>query len=189
MSESETPNGQKPAKKQPILTLSRLVLRPIESADAGAINALLADRVIAANTRDIPFPYSLELAQEWIEPQRQSWEHGKAAVFAICLNGALIGVIGLEIESHDERAELGYWMGKAWWGQGYCTEAAVAVIEFAFESLKLRRVYAYHMEHNQASGRVMEKAGMKHEGSLKQHTKKWGKFEDVAVWGVVNTRS
>ena len=187
MSECETSNQSQPAKQQPTLTLNRLVLRPVEPEDAAAIDALLADREIAANTRDIPFPYSLEAAREWIEPQRQSWQHGKAAVFAICLDGDFIGVIGLEIESSDERAELGYWVGKAWWGQGYCTEATIAVIEFAFQSLQLNRIYAYHWERNRASGRVMEKSGMMREGSLKQHTKRWGRFEDVAVWGIVKT--
>jgi RimJ/RimL family protein N-acetyltransferase len=111
-------------------------------------------------------------------------------VFAICLagkskQGTLVGAVGLEINSAHERAEMGYWVGKTFWGSGYCTEAAEAVIDFGFKQLGLNRVIAYHMLRNPASGRVMEKLGMKQEGVLKQHVKKWGTFEDVALYGIL----
>jgi len=59
------------------------------------------------------------------------------------------------------------------------------VIEFGFQQLGLNRVFAYHMLRNPASGRVMQKLGMTQEGVLKQHAKKWGKFEDVALFGIL----
>ncbi len=187
-----SPEPTDSAIAQPTIQTARLLLRPLALNDAAAINALLMDKEIAANTETIPFPYSELLATEWIAPQLQAWQQGRAAVFAICLpsppaNARLIGVVGLEIDSPNERAELGYWVGKSFWGNGYCTEAARATIEFGFEQLGLNRILAYHKTRNPASGRVMEKLGMTHEGVLKQHTKKWGKFEDVAVFGILRS--
>jgi len=175
---------------QPILQTERLILRAFSLDDSAAINDLLADKEIAANTQLIPFPYTAEMATEWIEPQTKTWEEGRAAVFAVCLpdqseQGTVIGVVGLEIDSIHERAEIGYWVGLEHWGKGYCTEAAAAVIEFGFEQLGLNRVFAYHMVRNPASGRVMQKLGMAQEGVLKQHAKKWGIFEDVALFGIL----
>lgn len=196
---------------QPQLQTSRLELRAFSMDDAPAVNELLKEKDIAANTQLIAFPYSTELARQWIAPQENNWQQGKAAVFAVCFNRqqneqtgtigksddsafpttssttSLIGVVGLEIDSPHERAELGYWIGKPWWGRGYCTEASAAVIEFGFECLGLNRIFAYHMVHNEASGRVMEKLGMQREGVLKQHVKKWGRFEDTAIYGILRT--
>lgn len=186
------PTDQNPASPiaQPILRTERLILRPFTLDDAAAVNELLADKEIAANTQLIPFPYSAQMATEWIEPQMKTWQEGRAAVFAVCLadqseQGTVIGAVGLEIDSAHERAEMGYWVGLAHWGKGYCTEAATAVIEFGFEQLGINRVFAYHMLRNPASGRVMEKLGMTREGELKQHAKKWGIFEDVALFGIL----
>ena len=175
---------------QPILQTERLILRAFTLDDAPAVNELLVDKEIAANTQLIPFPYTLEMATEWIKPQKQIWQEGRAAVFAICLDdpskqGRVVGAVGLEIDSIHERAEMGYWLGKDYWGQGYCTEAATALVEFGFRQLGLNRIFAYHMTRNPASGRVLEKLGMTHEGILKQHVKKWGQFENVALLGIL----
>src|SRR5208283_1719344 len=72
-------------------------------------------------------------------------------------------------------------IGVPFWGKGYSTEAARRVVRYAFEDLNLNRVYAHHMVRNPASGRVLEKIGMKREGLLRQRVRKWGVFEDV-VW-------
>ena len=97
----------------------------------------------------------------------------------------MIGAIGLEINKEDHNAELGYWLGREFWNQGYCTEAAIAMIEFGFESLGLRRIVSEHMARNPASGKVMEKAGMTREGLRRKHVRKWGVFEDVVVYGIL----
>ena len=175
---------------QPVLRTERLILRAFTLDDALAVNELLADKEIAANTQLIPFPYTVQMAVEWIEPQTKAWQEGRAAVFTLCLSsqseqGTVIGAVGLEIDSAHERAEMGYWVGKKYWGSGYCTEAATAVIDFGFKQLGLNRVFAYHMLRNGASGRVMQKLGMTQEGTLNQHVKKWGKFEDVALYGIL----
>ena len=76
--------------------------------------------------------------------------------------------------------------GKPFWNQGYCTEAARAVLAHAFEELGLHRVFAHCFSRNPSSGRVLEKIGMVHEGRLKEHILKWGKFESLDQYGIVN---
>ena len=84
-----------------------------------------------------------------------------------------------------DRAELGYWIDRPYWNQGYCTEAGRAVLWYGFTELNLNRIHAYHLSRNPASGRVMQKLGMTREGLLRQHAKKWGKYEDIVEYGLV----
>jgi ribosomal-protein-alanine N-acetyltransferase len=106
------------------------------------------------------------MAEEWISTHQEKFERGELVNFAIVLRNddMLIGAIGLVINQQHENAELGYWIGKPYWGNGYCTEAAKAVLHYGFTVLGLNRIYASHMSRNPASGRVMEKIGMKYEG-------------------------
>ncbi len=174
---------------QPTLTTSRLVLRPFQLSDAGEIQRLAGDREIAATTLRIPHPYLDGMAEEWINSLATRYDKGEVVAFVI-RNGdddALLGAIGLEICKEHERAELGYWIGKPYWGNGYCTEAARAVVEYAFETLKLNRIEAHHFAGNEASGRVMRNVGMHYEGRLVQRIKKWGKFVDLIVYGLVRS--
>jgi RimJ/RimL family protein N-acetyltransferase len=95
--------------------------------------------------------------------------------------------MGLVIEGKFRRAELGYWIGRPYWGNGYCTEAGQAILEYGFQALNLNRIHAYHFKRNPASGRVMQKFGMKHEGTSPQHIMKWGVFEDVELYGILRS--
>ena len=129
------------------------------------------------------------MAEEWIGTHQESFERGEQATFAIVLRegDTLIGAIGLSIKAQYEQAELGYWVGKPYWGQGYCTEAARAVLDYAFTVLNLNRIHAHHLARNPASGRVMQKIGMTYEGHLRQHVKKWGAFEDIKMYGILRS--
>lgn len=171
--------------QQPTLETERLRLRPFRTADADDVQRLAGDRAIADTTLNIPHPYEDGLAEKWISNHRDWFECGEQAVFAVTLKptGELIGAIGLRITPDDQRAELGYWIGKPYWGRGYCTEAAKAVLDFGFNQLDLNRVYAHHLSRNPASGRVMQKIGMTHEGHLRQHVKKWNVLEDLELYG------
>lgn len=99
-------------------------------------------------------------------------------------SGLLIGAIGLEIHPKHRRAEVGYWIGKDYWGQGFATEALKVVLAYGF-SRGINRIWAEHFANNPASGRVMQKAGMKHEGTLRQHMVKWDRPVDCEVYGVL----
>ncbi|MGI9516621.1 MAG: GNAT family N-acetyltransferase, partial [Pirellulaceae bacterium] len=166
----------------------RLLLRPFTQADAPVVQELLQCREIAAHTRSIEHPYPEGGAEKWISQHEEFWNEGKASVFAICEKPNIdvpVGAIGLELNSSDENAELGYWVGQPYWGRGFCTEAAEVVVRFGFDHFGLHKIHAHHMTRNPASGRVLKKIGMHLEGQLRGHIKKWGKFEDVAFYGLL----
>lgn len=176
-------------QRQPTLATERLCLRPFRTADADDVQRLAGDRAVADTTLNIPHPYEDGLAEKWISNHRDWFEQGEQAVFAITLRSddTLLGALGLRVTPDDQRAELGYWIGKPYWGQGYCTEAARNVLRFGFEQLDLNRIYAHHLSRNPASGRVMQKIGMTHEGHLRQHVRKWGVFEDLELYGMLKS--
>lgn len=170
----------------PLLT-QRLLLRSLTLEDTADVQRLAGDRDIALMTVAIPHPYEEGMAEEWIRASSERFEKDEALNFAITLKAdkKLIGAIGLELEPEHQRGELGYWIGKPYWNLGYATEAAKAVVAYSFQVLKLNRIYAYHFTRNPASGRVLEKVGMRSEGCRRQHTKKWGTFEDSIGYGIL----
>ncbi len=160
-------------------------LRAFGPDDAADVARLAGEREIAATTAHIPHPYAIVDAESWIAGHQATWDDDAGVTFAVTLRegGALIGAISLRVERDHERAELGYWIGVPWWGQGYGTEAARAVMAFGFDELGLNRVFARHMASNPASGRVMEKIGMRFEGELRGHERRWGQFSDTRIYG------
>ncbi len=154
-----------------------------------SIRRLAGDRAVAATTLRIPHPYPDGFAEDWIRPQSDEFEKGKSAIFAIEIAAAaeLCGAIGLAVNIEDRHAELGYWIGVPFWNRGYCTEAALTVLGFGFEDLRLHRIHAAHFVSNPASGRVLAKLGMKREGQLREHILKWGDFLDVVVYGILRS--
>ena len=174
----------------PTLKTQRLVLRPFTTVDAPRVQQLAGAREIAATTTTIPHPYKDGLAEEWIATHGDRFEQGKGVTFAITLvqSGDLVGAISLMNISRDHgRAEMGYWIGVPYWNNGYCTEAAAAVVTYGFEALELRRITAYYFARNASSGHVLAKIGMTREGLLRQHACKWDRFEDVVVCGLLRS--
>lgn len=173
--------------KNPSLTTQRLNLRLFTLDDAPAVQRLVGDREIALNTANIPHPYEDGMAEGWINRHLQDFEEGKLLNLAITLlsDNSLIGAIGLVLKPEQSVAELGYWVGKPWWGQGYATEASRAIVDHGFRKLGLARIYAQCFSRNHASARVLEKAGMIKEGHLRKHFKKWDEFVDIEVFGVL----
>ena len=175
-------------KERPTLKTERLILRPFSLDDGPVVKRLAGDRDIASTTARIPHPYEDGMAEAWISTHHEQYEKGKSVVFAMTLreDRTLVGAIGLELRPEHAQGELGYWVGKPYWNCGYCTEAAREVLWYAFGTLGLNRVYAQHFGRNPASGRVLRKIGMKHEGSLRRHFKKWEKYEDVEWYGILS---
>jgi [ribosomal protein S5]-alanine N-acetyltransferase len=144
------------------ITTDRLVLRGFEPADAPAILAVYGDPEVM---RHVGEGHAVDLAgaetmlAEYIEHQRR---HGYS-FWAVVerASGALIGDAGLY--SADAEVELGYTLGRAWWGRGYATEAAQACLDAAFGELGLRSVIAVADPANPASARVLEKLGFAEE--------------------------
>jgi ribosomal-protein-alanine N-acetyltransferase len=176
-------------KEIPEITTQRLLLRPLELADAPDIQNLAADRDVASTTESIPHPYLKGMAESWVESSRRKFQRGELVNFAITLisDGAFIGAIGLRIDAENNEAEVGYWLGKPYWGQGYATEAAAPVIQYAFWELGLDRVRAFHFTQNPASGRVLEKVGMAYKGRLNQAQEKWGELVDLEEYEILKS--
>lgn len=171
----------------PVLETRRLVLRPFQLEDGPEVQELAGAWEIADTTANIPHPYPDGAAEAWIEKQGPAWREGTSATFAVCLRpgSPLLGAIGLAIDRGNRSAEMGYWIGVKFWKQGYCTEAAGAVVAYGFDALGLERICARHMTRNPASGRVMEKIGMRREGILRRSIYRWDVFEDAAIYALL----
>jgi len=170
-----------------MLTTERLLLRNYTLADAPAMHRLIGAREVAQNTLRIPHPYPFEEAERWIashDALRANGEH----VFAVVIRATedLAGTVGLHVKADHNHAELGYWIGVPYWGLGYATEAAGAVVRFGFESLSLNRIFACHFVRNPASGRVLRKLGMQHEGTMRQHVRKWDEYVDLEYYAILH---
>ncbi|WP_072371106.1 GNAT family N-acetyltransferase [Hyphomicrobium sp. NDB2Meth4] len=140
----------------------RLTYRPIDARDASRIAVLAGDWDIARMTARIPHPYSLVDADQWI-----SSIESDEFVRAVERDGELIGAVGY-IQRDAEQAEIGYWIGKPWWGNGYATEAASALMDFCFGEAGFKRLTCGHFIDNSASARVIKKLGFRRVGSDQQ---------------------
>jgi RimJ/RimL family protein N-acetyltransferase len=174
------------ALMEPIRT-PRLLLRHFTPADVDDLVRLAGAREVAATTLRIPNPYSVVDAQNFVAAVADAEPNAHRLVFAVTVadSGALCGSCGLELDSMHQRAELGYWIGVPFWRQGYATEAAAAVTNCGLEQLGLHRVFSMHFVENPASGRVLQKIGMRHEGRVREHDLKWGRFHDLELYGMV----
>src|SRR5580658_4027801 len=134
-------------------------LRQWFGSDTDALVPLANDPYIARYLSHVfPQPYTRADADRWIHEQTNAELVGQ---FAIEVGGELAGGIGFILGSGERvgTASLGYWLGRRYWGRGVMTEAVQAATQWAFETLRVRRVWANVMEPNVASVRVLEKAG------------------------------
>ncbi len=171
------------------LQTERLALRAYALTDIPALVTLAGAREVAATTGRIPHPYSEADARDFIASTQEDELRGTGLHLAIALRDSdgdtLCGGVGLRIEREHSRAELGYWIGLPYWGNGYATEAAKALVQYGFEILGLHRIFACHFNGNSASARVLRKVGMRHEGSQRAHIVKWGEFIDLEMYGML----
>ena len=174
--------------EQSVIDTPRFRLRPLEISDAPAIQNAASAREIADTMISLPHPYPLGEAVRYVARQRSEREAGRAVTFAIEQKTGrwFCGLIELrDIEREHSQAELSFWLAVEAWGRGFMSEAVQAAVHYGFENLGLNRLYAYHMLRNPASGRVLEKNGFKQEGLLRQRVRKWGEYEDVALWAIL----
>ena len=177
-------------KEFPVLTTERLILsRPVEGDMQHIIHYLDSDKVYSENTANMPYPYKEADAEFLIhEVVDKGFENETDFVFAIRNkeNGLIMGLIGIHHwDKANQKAEIGYWLGKEFWNKGYVTEAMVEVLAFGFKVLNLNKMFANFFPHNPASGRVMEKSGMRQEAVLKQEIYKNGKFLDFVRYSIL----
>lgn len=170
----------------PTLRTGRLLLRGFTLADAPRVRELAGSREVAATTLTVPHPYEDGIAEAWIRGHAAAWEQrGRLSLAVTTGADGLVGAIGLTVVPEHAHGEIGYWTGVPYWNRGLATEAAVAVLDYGFGELGLHRVLARHFTRNPASGRVMRKLGMVHEGTLRDHVRRWGRFEDLECYAVL----
>ena len=166
-----------------LIETPRLQLRTLSEEDIPELVPLIGAREVAATTLRIPHPYEESHARAFLASVAKDNELRLG--IRLRSDGRLCGGIGLHPEAQHSHAELGYWIGVPYWGNGYATEAAKVVVRYGFEQIKLNRIFAHHFKHNPASGKVLAKIGMKHEGCMRQHVFKWGEFVDLELYSIL----
>lgn len=180
---------------RPLIKTERLILRPFILSDAKDIPDYTGGFTVADTTLDVSYPYKHGMAEQWVSLHRKKHHDDELINYAITLNSddTIIGSIGLIIiDQRSNIAELGYCVAKDFWNKGICTEAAIALVDYAFKHYCLNKIVAMHILGNPKSGRVMQKIGMRLDSTFKRHVTTLNVWEDVNCfsilqkeWGVI----
>ncbi len=173
----------------PVLTTPRLTLRPMSMRDAADIYAYSRDPEVARHVL-WDAHQSLNESKAYLRFILKQYRDGTPSSYGIVLNatGRLVGTIGfMWYNQENNAAEVGYSLARSLWNNGLMTEALSAVIDMGFNELNLHRIEAQHESVNPASGRVMEKCGMRHEGRLRGRIFNKGKFVDVELYAILRS--
>lgn len=175
-------------KKYKIET-ENLILRLLEFNDIYSITEILSNINVTKNLLEVPYPYTLEDAKSFVIYNLENFYSERFIIYMIAdrETNEIYGSISMSFSQIHNRGEVGYYIGEEYWGRGIMTEALKAVIDFWFDK-GLKKIVGNHFEFNKASGKVMEKAGMKCEGSMKKHVKRNGKYYDLVYYGIINEK-
>ncbi|MEO1703026.1 MAG: GNAT family N-acetyltransferase [Pseudomonadota bacterium] len=143
----------------PVLTTERLVLRPPVREDAEDLAVIANAREIAEMTRRMPHPYKMEDANAFIDQVTNGDVEGHIYAVTLADTGHLIGMTSVERRLSQDALEVGYWLGKKWWGHGYASEACTAVVDLAFRVTGADTVFATSRPINVASRQILLKQG------------------------------
>lgn len=161
-------------------------IRPIRRSDIEALVRYANNPNVARNLEDrFPNPYTRKDAEEWLE---RIEKQETVSNFAITTSREMIGGIGLHPrpDVYQRTAELGYWLGEPFWGEGIATRAVRAIVAWGFTNFDLSRIQARVFESNPASGRVLEKVGFTCEGRLRQSVTKHGVTMDQLIFAMLS---
>lgn len=148
----------------PTISTPRLTLRAPRMDDAAAIAALCSDIEIPRMTTHIPWPYGLDEARSFVE-KVEAQDRSRDQAFLI--EDARLGVVGaVGLHTRDRLPEIGYWVGRKHWGQGYATEAACATLKWARDNWGRKAVFGSHFADNPASAAVLAKTGFLYTGKV-----------------------
>jgi RimJ/RimL family protein N-acetyltransferase len=168
-----------------MLNLTRSTIRLPRREDAKSIARRANNRKVWRNLRDLmPHPYAESDAVNFIE---RTLAQERPTNFFIEVDGAAVGGIGLKLKDDIERvgAELGYWLGEAYWGRGILSEAVPAFTQWALKEFGLIRLEAVVFEWNRPSARVLEKSGYVLEGTMRRSANKDGQVIDRWMYAYV----
>jgi len=163
-------------------------LRYLKKFDALSVQKNAKDFEIARYTT-IPHPYTLKNAEDFIKLTHLKINKKKAFEYGIELKETrgIIGMIGLmNIDYNNKNAEVGYWLGKNYWGKGIMKDAIKLILNFGFKELKLVRIYARVMHPNIASAKLLEKSGFKCEGTMRKSTFRNDKWMDNINYSILS---
>jgi len=169
--------------------LGEYQIRDWQMSDAAAIARYADNKKIWLNLRDaFPHPYSIEDARTFISA---AMDADPITLFAIANDSEAIGSIGLMPgkDVHRYTAELGYWLAEPFWGKGIMTEAVQSIVEYGFRDLGLHRIYAEPYTTNEASVRVLEKAGFRREGIIRCNVVKNNQILDQFLYSCIAQES
>jgi RimJ/RimL family protein N-acetyltransferase len=160
-------------------------LRPWRIEDLDSLVRNADDREVWVTLRDrFPHPYTIEAGRAWLAAA--SVEDPPTAL-AVAVDGEAVGGIGVvpgaDVNRHT--AEIGYWLGREWWGRGVATAAVTHFVPWVAQTFGFSRLFAEVFETNPASMRVLEKCGFRREGILRGHAFKDGRYLDQVVYGIV----
>jgi len=164
----------------------RCRLRPYRESDVAALARIGNDREVSRNLTDrFPHPYTEQAAPNWIAVCEADGEPTRN--FAIEVDGVLAGGAGIELREGERAgsAEIGYWLGRGFWGRGIATAAVNALRDYAFETFELEKLEASVPGWNPSSARVLEKAGFRQEGGLRDAIVKDGERTDLLLFGLL----
>lgn len=159
-------------------------LRPFTTNDLESLVKYANNPKIAANMTDkFPHPYTKENGKMFIE---MATKNIPANILAIDINGEACGGIGIHPQEdvHRKNAELGYWLGEPFWGNGIIPEAIIQMVEYGFMNFDINRIFARPYGTNSASQRVLEKAGFSLEARLEKTLYKNGEYKDELIYAV-----
>jgi RimJ/RimL family protein N-acetyltransferase len=168
------------------LVLNTCEVRSWEARDIPSLVEQANNRKIWRNLRDhFPHPYTAADARRFLKNLRASTPE---TIFAIAVEGKAVGGIGYVVQKDVERvsAEVGYWLGEAYWGRGIATEALVAITSYAIERHHLTRLFALPFASNTASCRVLEKAGYTLDARLRRSAIKDGEITDQFLYSYIH---
>jgi len=166
---------------------SRLTLRELTTDDGPSVHGILSEIEVAKQTRSLPHPFpdglALDIVGSWIKMKKE----GTATWFAVIVKATneIAGVTGLNFQNEHKKAEIGYLFGKPYWGKGYATEAAKKIVELGFKDYDINKIWGMVYADNPNSIKVLEKIGMKHEGTIRKDLIKFGQARDVAYYGLL----
>ena len=171
------------------LTTERLILRPPVAEDAAAIHRLVNDWEVVRMLSRLPFPYPRKLTDEWIASTAVQRDRGQAHHLAITGKEdgreMVIGCVGLRLDLKPRTGNLGYWVGRRFWGHGVAGEAAARVVRWALANLPIDRVEAHVSIDNPASASVLRRIGFRQTGEATQHFLARGGEEPVHVFEAI----
>lgn len=173
---------QKLKSKEVQLNLGDLQLRPWKEGDEPSLVKHGNNRLIWENVRDrFPHPYTLKDAQLWVQVADRD---PNSINLAIAVDDEVVGAIGVTFKDdvYHRTAEIGYWIGEAYWNQGLATRAVRALTDYVFDNYDICRMYAGVFEYNVASGRVLEKAGYTLEARLRKSVTKDNRTVDELIY-------